>query len=398
MPALDDRIFESAETVELDQEQQEAIRQHFSDKGYDLEVENPGTAGEPPQPEAAAEEAPAEPPVAEDGEPAATAPPAATPTAPQATDADIDEDSRREFEAHPEPEKKLGRWAQKNKTIREQGSKISELSGQLEEARRQLAERGTAKPQDSSPAPLAAEPPAPEAPKPNEFSEARPALPKFEDFADQDDPVAAFANAQAEWNRDDNDWFRRKNDFEAQERNRVQQTQSEQDKLREWQTTRINDIRGKHPDFDQKTGHVTYGPVLEYLFTNPAGPEDGLELGYLLAQPENQDFFNQLKAKVALAPNADRTAQARAINLANQELAVFRYRLSQAPEPPAPPAPVPTTSQPAVPPPAAAQPTRREEAAPTPTRGRGTTGDRLEDIPPEDSDARRAWKKRHGVM
>ena len=413
-PALDDRTFESAESVELTPEQKESILQHFRDKGYDVEIENDGA-----EPSAdPAEQAAREDPVAPVAPPAAEQPPAATPVAapaPQAgaTDPDIDDEIRQEFQTEqatqPDGEK-LSRWAKRSKQLRETKQELAQKDGTIAELRRQLAERGQATAQPATAQPTLAQPaPAQEAPKADleakPFDKPRPTRPKFEDFQSADEPIAAHADAVAEWQEKLIEHKEEQRKHDEAEARRIEQVRTAQNEAANWRTRRLTEARTAHPDFDAVTGHVKYEPVLTYLLTDRGGVSDGFELGYELAKPENQQFLRELQAKVAIAPDEAPSSIQQKILTAREELAVFRYNVGTkrsapaavAQQPPAAAA-APVTPPAAQAPPVTAAPPRREEAAPMPVRGRGATGDRLEDIPLEDSDARRAWKKRNGMM
>jgi len=407
--ALDDRTFESA--VELTPEQQDANIQHFKDKGYDVEVENAGTDGVDapatvPDPKPATEEVQLA--------PAADAPPVTTP------DPEIDAETQTEFQTAKNDGEKLSRWAKLKKQKRELESTVSQKDTELaaekarsEELRRQLAERttpGTAPvPPASSLAPTVEAPkPAETSPEPiKEFDKAKPTRPTAKDFEGTEDPYAALLEAQGEYAEKLLDWNNEKRTFEDSERARVAKETQERERARtkvltqaEQITQRYEAARKVHPDYDAVTQPVPYTQVLQYVLREKAA--DGFELGYELAKPENAEFYKAIMESSRTAVGeADASIWAK-VEQTIADLGGFRYALktksaspvTAEPVPPAvaapqPPAPkqTPSTQEP-----------RREEAAPTPVRSRGAAAERLEDIDPEDSDARRAFKKRNGIM
>jgi hypothetical protein len=398
--ALDDRTFETAESVaaQLTPEDLENSRQHFADKGYEITVDDEG-ATPPAEPEPTHEEPP---PV--EVQPVET--PVATVEHP-----DVDEESQREYQAtqsQPDGEK-LGRWAKKNKLIREQAQELATIKGQLEEARRQ-AERGNTPSGPTAPAAVASPfvPPAPaavpEAPA-KKFEKPEPKLPVFEDFVNDDDPLKAHANAIGQYAKDVIQYERDRQNFENEQSRTVQQQSFAEQKANETRQTKLAAAQQAYPDFmdviKPQGKDVQYGEVLQYLLRDEL--EDGFELGYQLARPENAEFFNKLRNDVAVTKGEDPQSVGRKITRASGELAVFRHELKKKTATPAPtsPAPAPAATPVATAPkqtPPVALPPRREEAAPTPIRGNGAPAQRLEDIDPMDSDARRAFKRANGLM
>lgn len=403
MPAaLEDRTFESA--VPLSPEQEQSNRSHFEGKGYEIEVENEGAPVpvEEKQPEVV-------PPV--EASPAATPPAEAAPAA-VAPPADVDEETAAEWQTLKNDGEKLGRAARKTKRIKELEETKARQDGRIEELERQLdAQRKTPPASTASPitdpglstAP-AVEPAKTEPAKPKEFDKARPVRPKFEDFRESEDPVAAFAEANAEFNESLINWNDEKRDFAAQQERAVQDSQLQ---VNAEHAKRVNTTvsKGKeaHADFVERTSAVKYTPVLQYLIHEIL--EDGPEIAYQLALPENKETYDRVFASTNTAPNEDASSINLKIHRANTALAEFRYGLKHK-STPAPPAGAPKPPANADPPVAAtlpkqtppAEPPRREEAAPAPVRGRSAPTIGIEDVDPMDSDERRRLKKERGLM
>jgi hypothetical protein len=420
--ALDDRTFESA--VELTPEEQESNLQYFrDDKGYDVEVEAaaPGTEKPLAVPATTTEEAKVAPTT---DAPAGDKPTETQPAAIPAHDSEIDTESRTEFETAKNDGEKLGRWAKKNKDLREARGAIAQKETELaaekarnEELRRQLTERPApgATPSSNPLAPATVAPveeAKPEPIKAAEFGKEKPVRPKMDDFKDADDPYAALLEAQGEYTEKLADWKDEKRSFDDEQRALVAKQTQEQEQARNQQTNRQQTVQQRfeaariaHPDFEATTGKAVYTPVMRYLLLEEL--PDGLELGYQLAKPENAEKLSALVAKTKDAKSPDEIQKALYETVA--DLAVFRHTLNskpangnQAPAAEAAPASAAVATEPpatekTVQTPSTTQP-RREEAAPVPVRGRGAAADRLEDIPLEDYDARKEWRKRNGQL
>jgi len=423
--ALDDRTFENA--VEQSPEEQAATLAHFKDKGYDVQVEESGEeqhqpADKPAEPKTPAPPEPdksaAAPPAPEKAVPAAGAPAAEEHEA-------IDAETRAEYQAEStkSDEEKLGRHAKRTKRLHELETARSEDARKLAVQEATIAELRARVAQPSTPSSLVAtpqpaatpakEPAKAEEPiKPVEFSEARPARPKLEDYADQDDPVAALEEARTEYTEKLVDWNDKRRAFDQTEKQRVDTAQRERDTQRQTEvkrnegiTKRLSDVRQAHPNFDRETDAANFGrdntnKIMRHLLVESL--PDGLELAYELAQPAHQAELEEIVKKVGDPKTPDEVSQA--LYVAAQEIAIFRYKLKSETKPPA--APVA-----AVPPLAAAaaaaapqqtspnQPPRREEPSPTPIKGRSAAPTlKPEDVDPMDSDARRKLRKERGEM
>lgn len=413
--ALDDRTFESA--VPLDADQQAANLQHFRDKGYDVEVEddpNAPASTEEEQPSPAAQPAPPEPAPAAQPAPAAApqaAPGAATPPVPEI---EADPVAEAEWAATKNDGEKLGWRAKKTKRIKELESELdrtrAEDKGRIEELQRQierLSASGPAAGQTATPAasePSATSQPAsatePIAAKP--FEKPKPPKPKFEDFQNEADPYLAYTAAVDDRNEKLIEWDNERRAHEEQQRVEIAQRQKQRDDavLAERQkivNRNVEAVEREIPDWRTVTDKVKWAPVINHVLHERLGVE-GMKLAYELAKPENRQVFDEISATAnqfhAGMPQSDLESLIHRVTL---DLGTFRGTLKAtanaqpAAAAPAVPAPAPVQTPPTPQP-------RREEAAPTPVRSRGALEDRLEDIPVEDSDARRAWKRARGLL
>ena len=333
--ALDDRTFESA--VPLDKEQQDANVRHFQEKGYDVEVESdPGDEGHEQNPSAPAPESEAVAPAAT-GEPAAATPAAVAPE--PVVHVDSDPVAEAEWAATKNDGEKLGWRAKKTKRIRELEAELAtttaKSTGQIEELQRQI-ERLSASPRSDAVTsqPGATEAPSSEAPKALDpivakpFDKAKPAKPKFEDFANEADPYAAFTAAVDQRNEDLIDWDNQRRSHEETERTRVASAQKERDDAVRTERQKIVDrnmavAERLHPDFRQVTDQVRYGEVLNYLLHERFG-EEGMELGYQLALPENREIREEIASKVKLPAGATPSQIEKLIETGLLELGTFR--------------------------------------------------------------------------
>jgi hypothetical protein len=422
---LDDRTFDSG--VEPTPEETASTLAYFKEKGYDVEAIAEG-ATEPEKPETPP--ATVVPPADKVAEPEPVVPTEQTPAvvaAPAEPEIEIDPESRHDFESAKNDGEKLGRLAKKTKIINELKGTVAQKDGTIDELRRLLAEKEKSPaPAPVEPSPLVATPakvevkkdPEPEAIKPGEFSEPEPALPKLADYADLDDPVEALENARTEYVKKLNDWAWKKRDFDHAEKERIaseskkrDQQQSAQTQRQQRITQRYEEAKRQYPDFETRTApsNLKMTPTMVYLFKE--GLPDGFTLAYELTKPEHAETLKSIydSTNLSEADKTDPDKVAEVINQAVGELAVFRARLKST-EPaqaeaaaataaPATPAPVkpPPQTPPAAQPSAAAQP-RKEEPSPEPARGRGAPATRLEDIPLDDYDARREWRKRNGEL
>jgi hypothetical protein len=429
--AVDDtRHFETA--VELSPEETADNIGYFREQGLQADYEGEGA---PPNPETSKPETPADTPQsqtpAEDEPPASgegTRAPAAVPA-----DEDIDPESKGEWQAAKTDGEKLGRLAKKTKVINELKGTVAQRDGTIEELRRQLAEKD----KTPSPAPaiatssLAPGAPSetakveakPEPPKAKEFAEPRPSRPKFEDFSSADDPIAAHADAIAEYTDKLSDWKEHKRDFDVEQQRTVEREARQREQLATVQAEQNRELsqkmtaaRSAHADWDKAT-NGKFTPVLAYVLEQAI--DDGLELAYQLVQPENADLYDSLKTVSQHKETESERQIERRITRTTYEMGRIADELKKRKGPdqtdgeatPENKTPADKTAadtsdtkqQPEQTPPTGGAsvkpaPPRREEAAPAPTRSRGAAPQRLEDIPVEDYDARRKYREAHGLL
>lgn len=392
---LDDRTFESA--TEPTPEEQLATAAHFEAKGYEVEIVPEGGAS------------PAAPPV-EPVPPVAVAPSADI--APPVDD-QLDAESRADWQSATNDGEKLGKYAKRTKELHELRDKakqlhdlkdkVSEKEAEIERLKTELANRTIASapsgPALSPPASVVPEPPKPqqEAPAPitaRSFEEPEPTEPTLAQFASEDDPHAAYAAAAVKYAKQLLAWDKKKSAFETAETNRVTTETRQRDEevaekaqRQQFIQTRFNEAVREHPDLVQKTSGINWPSTARYLLTEQL--PNGFELGYELAKPENAQILAELIAK--LPETTDPKIAYRQVTIEGpQALAVAEYRIkNRVPPVAAPPAAVtPPVPQP---PPFIPEP-RREEAAPLPNRASSVPAARPEDVPPMDSDARRALR------
>lgn len=412
---VDERTFESA--VELSPEQQAANAAYFEDKGLEVEVEeNRADDVKPPEVAKVVEPKPvdkvaepATPPA--DGKPPAEAAAPATPPA----EVELDAESQADWQSAKSDGEKQGKYARRTKELNDLRGKTTKLETENEVLKRQLAEREKAHATPSAPSPLVApavvEPPKkesePEPIKAKEFEKTKPARPRLEDFQGEDDPIAAHAEAIADFAEKLSDWKDEKRDFDTGQRELVakqererEQKQAATNQRQETIKSRFEDARKEHSDFETVTSGMECSPVLRYLLIEELS--DGLNLGYQLARPENAETLKAINEATKNAKTEQEVQKALYDTVG--QLAIFREKL-KAPAKVDTPVPVAAAAPPVqesvkvtpVETPSTVKP-KVEEAAPAPVRSRATPADRLEDIPAEDSDGRRAWKKRNGLM
>jgi hypothetical protein len=393
--ADDTRHFETA--VELSPEDTKSNLDYFREQGLQADYDGDPPA-EQPKPEAPAVQSPPKP-----------------------------EEDRTADDPDPEPEpgdaasidgekQRLGWRAKKTQQIRELEAKLAEQNGANEELRRQLAGRDKPQPADGStslsPAPAAetpkaqpkAEPKAAEPPKAKEFDKPKPVRPKFEDFASADDPIAAHADAVAEYADRVSDWKDEKREFEAGQKEAAKRETADRERQANTQREieqeigqKLQAARSAHPDFDQVTSNK-FTPVLSYVLREAI--PDGFEIGYELAKPENAAVLASLRKSTQHTEGESQRSIERRIAQAIYDVAQFNgeskaraalsARKPAEEDEPAPQTPSPSASL------KTAQP-RREEASPAPVRSRGAAAEKLEDIPVEDYDRRKAFRKAHGL-
>lgn len=415
--AVDDvRHFETA--IELSPEDQRSNLEYFREQGLEADYETPIPADAPPA---------AKPPLVESPGPELN--PADTPVEDEPTEereagdedpADTDPDDETVTNDGEKP-KKPGWRAKRTAQIRDLEATIAQEKGANEELRRQLATRERPPVADAStslaPAPVVEVPKvaaAAEAAKPVEFAKARPTRPKFEDFVSADDPIAVFADAGLAYTEALQEWKDEKKEWDSgqkqivQDQTRVQEgaRQAAVERERKAQE-RVAAIEVVHPDFDEVT-RGKFTPVLAYVLRIAA--RDGLEIGYQLGKPENADLLAALRKTSAHKESDSQSVIEDKIAEATFDVAAIavslkeRERASKKAPPAAPKAQAPAQPAAVQTPPASAAPPkearpaqpRREEAAPVPTRSRGAAGQRLEDIPLNDYDARRKWREANG--
>lgn len=417
---LDDRTFETA--VDQSPEEQAANAAYFADKGYAVTTEE----------------------VDESGNKVSTEPagPAKTETdeVPVVDGTPVEADILAEHAeiATKNDGERLGYNARRTRKIKELEEGLASEKAKREQLEKLLEAKPAAEAKSSAfqppppPAPVtapvqagpaAAAPPVEEI-KPKEFDKPRPTRPTLEQFQDEADPYAAltaagidYAEKLYEWDKDKSKFER---DQEVEVSKQTREVEAKKTKEKEYFTAlsqRLDDVRKSHPDYDLVTQGSNATPILYFLLVGnkdtglePTLP-DGIELAYQLHLPENAETLKEL-TKISEVPNGEdgRSVQNR-IDMVRAELVAFRKDLKRK----ATAAPV-TTEKPAepvaaAPPPANGKPNgtttqvspsngqpRREEASPTPVKGRGVTpSTRLEDVDPEDYDARKALRRQQGL-
>lgn len=420
---LDDRSFESS--VALTPEQVAANTEHFAGKGLEYSVKNLDQDGKPVAEEAKVAD------TAVADKPADNAAPA---------DAEIDADAKaahEEIQSAKTDGERLGHHAKRTKQIKELKQEVESTKAVLSTKDALLAEKDRtiellksgapapgsapspfAPPAQAAPAPAAA--PATQAPveeeiKPKAFDRAAPKEPVWEDILANDttgDPYKAYADAGIKFNRESLQYELDKRDHDRTQSMEVERAKQQKDQQQEQQRQvqegaqkKFEAIEKQYPDFNAVTSSKPYTPILRYLLRDRIS--DGLELGYQLAKPENAELYRELAEKTA-DKSRPQDETMRLLDEVMLDLGAFRKDLKKSAngQPPAaaaaaaPPAPKPngTGAQPQQS--SSTQSPRIEEAAaPAPVRGRSTgVAKRLEDIDPEDSDARRALKKQNGLM
>lgn len=369
--ATETRTFES---VDNSPEAQAANRAYFESKGETYEVK--GGASETTKTPASQQTPPA---------------PGAAPAA-DADEAELDaleEQLVRQASAAPGSASPDGK---KESSVARARRERRELKAENE---RLLAELATAKaaakptPPETPPAsgtPAAAAAPASAAaeagaPAAETFSEPEPVMPKYEDFANEDDQLLAFNTALAQHTKDWGRWDRKRERFEEKAADAAAQRKTQADQQQNERLTALNarlaEVRGEFPDFDTvlQQGNVL-SPALSAASTFVPG---GLKAAYLLAKdPAKLKAFNEQTAATRKVNGQDVPTQD-AYDLALYLLGQIAGPSASAPAPSASPAP--TGSIPSAP-----TPPREEPPAPRPARGRAADEPRRTDL---SGDARR---------
>lgn len=412
---LDDRVFETA--VEQSPEDIASNAAYFKEKGYAVETEEVDAQGDKVAADKPTEEEPA----------------AKSDAVPEVDGKPVEDDILAEYHADNEEKndgEKLGRHARRTRELKELRAKVAEETAKREELEKLVAAKPAAEAKTSAlqPPPVEApivpvqakpaeNPPADEI-KPKEFEKPRPEKPTLQKFVDAgvEDPYGALATATTDYADALSDWKDEKRDHDStqakeiadRKREKEEQT-SQQAEFLTVRSKRFEDVRKARPDFDKTTEKTLLNPVLTHLLVGYDTSRveevlpDGLDLAYQLSLPENAELFKELTEASATSKGEDaRKIQAKIEN-ARAELTSFRRDLKRkaAAEPvttekPAEKAPANEKPNATDPTPSNGQP-RREEASPTTVKGRGVTaGKRIEDIDPEDYDARKAFRKQNG--
>ncbi len=413
-PVKDERTFENA--VTLSAEETASNAEHFEAKaarnGTSVKVEDDA------QPPVVVKATP--PVVPETPKPDAAVTPTVDSAAPVVEDnPDLNEEDRADWHSATNDGEKLGKYAKRTKkiheldaTVKERDTKIAELQRQLEEKSRQPAQNPLVVPVVASEPPKVTEAPKPEAPKVAAFDKPKPVVPKFSDFQDAEDPIAAHAEAVAGFAEAVSDWKDEKREFERKETQRVENETKQQEAQRTRQVEKQQTIaqkfesaRAEHSDLDNVLQTTNFTPTLQYLFLERL--PDGVKLAYQLGLSKNSEVLKAITEQTKTGPNPTAEDVDNAVYNGLQALAVFREKLKSesvvAATPPveepvktpvvAAPVVAPPAEPPVQPPPVVTQP-RKEDAAPTPVRGRaGAPVERPEDVDPMDSDARRRLRR-----
>lgn len=331
---------------------------------------------------------------------------------------DLNEEDRADWHSATNDGEKLGKYAKRTKkiheldaTVKERDTKIADLQRQLDERSRQPAQHPLVAPVVASEPPKVTEAPKPEAPKVAAFDKPKPVVPKFSDFQDADDPIAAHAEAVAGFAEAVSDWKDEKREFERKETQRVENETKQQETQRNRQVEKQQTIaqkfesaRAEHSDLDTVLQTTNFTPTLQYLFLERL--PDGVKLAYQLGLSKNSDVLKAITDQTKTGPNPTAEDVDNAVYNGLQAIAVFREKLKSdaglAATPPVeeeikpPVVAAPAVVPPAAPvqlPPVVTQP-RKEDAAPVPVRGRaGAPVERPEDVDPMDSDARRRLRR-----
>ncbi len=355
----------------------ETIRQLMKDQGYeDADFQVDGTSDQPA-------EVPAAPPAAEPETPAAAEP--EVPAAGQPAGDEVDDEEEEEeapppaaaVPAPPPAKPKSGSAKLKEKlTAKEQ--ELATLRAENERLKTQAPQPASATP------PPAAAPPTPE-PAP----ELR-AKPKFEDFAESDDQLAAFTEAVGDWTYDKREFDKAKAVREeevrtAPAREAKAAADAEQQEIARKFVDQVTVVRQQHPTFNEEIALIPPTPVMVQTVTRQ---RDGAELALWLAR--NPDELADLNEKTRLPDNFTPQQHREAVSTALMELGRIRWMkdrdgmperpTSREAAPPPPPAAAPPNQTPpapaaAAPPatPAPAGPTRVKPQPVVPVGSRGAT-------------------------
>lgn len=408
----DDRVFHSNQ--DLSPEQAAADKAYFEEK-YEEVVETAPEGDAVNQPPPAGDKPADGAPPAQGTDPATVAKPVeGAPPSGDASDGIADPESRAAWQAAPNEGAKRSEYVKRTQKIRDLHTQLdtekqarAAEQRELAELRGKVAGMAAAIPAAAAP-PNPLEPPkpaatvpaqlaAPETPKAKEFSEPEPEVPNPNNFLDADDPMAAANKEQTEYAKKYYAWARAKERFEEAEQNRVAQETQQQASEQTQISQKFVDVRTKHPDFDEKTKQVEYVGMLGGILMKIL--PDGLDLAYLMAQPEHAAERTRINGYIKEAGD-DRVKLGLAYDKAIQDLAVFRHVTSSTggATPPAPvqppavapavpaaaaPPPAPVNPPPAAPPAAEVPQPRREDAAPTTLKGRSAVPPpRLDEIAP----------------
>lgn len=414
---VDDRTFESS--VTLTPEQIEANTAYFAEKGLEYSVRSLDEDGQPvakPEDTAVADK------------PVDNAAPPVEDAEAKAADAEL-------LQAKTD-EARLGYNAKRTKKIKELNEEVQATKAAAATKDALLAEKDkeierllkagvstsvSAPSAFAPPAQVAAAPAAPVKPveediQPKEFDRAAPKKPVFADIEASDntgDPYKAYTDALSAYSEELIQYKldqRDHNQAQATEVARIKQEKAQKQEHQvqavEAEKQKFEKVRKIYPDFDAVTSpeSVKYTPILVYLLKDRI--PDGLELGYQLAKPENAAIYQELADKTQ---DKSRTPE-ETMGLLDEvmlDLGAFRKDLKKSANGQTQPPAVPVVAAPPAPKPAVApqqssstSPPRIEEApAPAHVKGRASGAPKsLEDIDPEDTDARRAWKKQNGQM
>lgn len=417
---VDDRSFESS--VALTPEQVAANTEHFAGKGLEYSVRNLDGEGNP---------------VPDEAKPADTA--VTDKPVDKAAEGEVDAEAKAEFAEMQQAKtdgERLGHHAKRTKKIKELSQEVESSKAALSTKDALLAEKdkeierllkvGVSTPA-SAPSPFS--PPAQAAPaaapvaapakqdpieeeiKAKAFEKPAPAEPIWQEILDKDttgDPYKAYAEAGIKYNRELLQYELDKREHDRTQSTEVERAKQQKSQQREQQQQAVQAEQGKfaeiakvHPDFDSVTAAVKYTPILVYLLKDRIS--DGLELGYQLAKPENAELYKDLVEKTAdKSRSSDETM--RLLDDVMLDLGAFRKDLKKSvagqtpvakPAEAAPPIGTTAPQQSS----SIQSPRIEEAAAPIPVRGKANGAPKgLEDIDPEDSDARRAFKKAQGLM
>jgi hypothetical protein len=365
----EERVFES---VDNSPEAKAANKAYFDAQGITHEVVDDAAAGDGAKPPAG------------ETKPSETAAPI---PGSEPEDTVVDAETAADWESAKTDVKRQSRYAKERQEKRELKAANEKMARELAELKaKQNAPAGEPKPDEPKPGSTA---PAPAGDKPAAaadanaaptFTEAEPAEPKYEDFANEDDQFAAYQTAVTKHSKEWNRWDRRREKFEEQAAadkvRSTEQAQTAQNARITQLQADLAEIRKELPDFDEvvKNGNV-FTMALSGVSTSVPG---GLKAAYQLAKdPVKLKDFNDRTSETQIV-NGKPVPTQRAWDLALYLLGQVGVPLTPTP-----------SSAPAGSPPAANTPSsqpREERAAPAPARGRASEEPRREDLA---GDARR---------